>query len=594
MQKRQIGPMQTRIFFYALMVCAIAVIIGGFLLSAFLYVLSDSNEKATLLRQAAMVASALDQDRIRNLKGSAADLQSPDYQYIKNKLREIRTANRDARFIYLAGYRDGQPYFFADSEPEDSEDYSPPGQIYDEAEPSFSEPFFTKRPVIEGIYPDRWGVWLTALVPIIASDGEVIAELGIDLDASAYRKNLIIKALPSALVGIFVGFLLVAYGVVRKREIGYLRALQKAKEGVDRKVVERTRELAEERARLIASLSSLSVGIVLSDTSGAITFKNEAICELLGITSQDRHLEEILGRLNSATNLAAAVQESMSKKTSIRIDDCVFENKFLRAYISPIFVAGGTQAIFGTVLLVEDITLPKRLERSKDEFLAIASHEMRTPLTIIQGNAELLLRPGGKNEKKKTQRMVTSIYNNSVRLMGIINDLLDVAMIEQGGVKFKKDQIDIMKVIREVADDFRSKAAEKKLSITITPARKRLPDIIADRDRVKEIVINFLANAIQFTDRGGVTISAEHVGQQVTVRFSDTGIGIKPEVQNELFQKLQSMQERFIRTSGYGSGLGLYINKRLAEAMSGSVALERSAEGVGSVFSCTFPAAPRK
>ncbi len=374
-----------------------------------------------------------------------------------------------------------------------------------------------------------------------------------------------------------------------------LVSLNEEKTKIDSEVKWKTRALAEERARLIASLSGLSVGIVLSDVCHMIIFKNAVAASLLGLSDHDMNLGDIIRHFRTKFDLAASVEESISQKIPIKVDDLPFGDKFLRIFISPIILTEDREAVVGSVMLIEDITASKALERSKDEFLAIASHEMRTPLTIIRGNAELILASEtSKNFSEDDKKMLTTVYNNSTRLMDIVNDFLDVINLEQGKLRFKPETIDVPALLKETVADFKGKAEAKHLYLKLDFPEPDSFKVIADRERLKEIIINFIANALQYTEHGGVTVSIGREDSSIKVLFSDTGVGIKPETQAYLFQKLQTIGEHFIHSREYGSGLGLYINKLLAEAMDGSVALEKSEVGAGSTFSMTLPAALEK
>lgn len=206
------------IIYHALAVALVLAVGGVIMVNTYWH--NDATQKASVLENASMIAAGFDQSRILKLSGSDQDLGSPDYLYLKEKLAKIKEANKSIRFVYLAGYRDGQPFFFADSEPVDSEDYSPPGQIYEEAEPTFSEPFFTGKSMVDGIYPDRWGVWLTALAPIFdpKNPEKVIAEVGLDIDASNRSWNLLVNSSPPMLLAIFFSILILVSFMIKKHD----------------------------------------------------------------------------------------------------------------------------------------------------------------------------------------------------------------------------------------------------------------------------------------------------------------------------------------------------------------------------------------
>lgn len=237
----------------------------------------------------------------------------------------------------------------------------------------------------------------------------------------------------------------------------------------------------------------------------------------------------------------------------------------------------------------------KLLAQSKSNFMAIASHEMRTPLTIIRGNAELLLqsiKPTVKNEE--TIKFLSGIRRNSIRLLDILHDFIDVMHMEESRVELNKETFDPVKMVREVVADMGSIAAEKKLSIQFEEPNMPIPMITADVGKTRQVIVNLIGNAVHYTEKGGVTVSLGTVdepnGKFVKICVTDTGVGIPPESQAMLFQKFSTVSKTFLRTKEYGSGLGLYISKAFVEAMGGSIRLEKSIPGEGSTFCVLLPA----
>ncbi|MBI5401386.1 HAMP domain-containing histidine kinase [Candidatus Wolfebacteria bacterium] len=197
------------------------VFVVGVLSTAYTYVKVTSSVKESLLKHASAIAYALEPRHIAILTGAETDLTNPDYIALKERFKKIRESSGDIRFAYLTGYRDGNSFFFVDSEPEDSPDYSPPGQVYYEAGPGFRDPFINndKTPATEEIYSDRWGTWLTAITPIIdPENNQVIALMGIDMDAGLYYQMVFAySALPAAAASFFIFLFAVGY-IIRKRE----------------------------------------------------------------------------------------------------------------------------------------------------------------------------------------------------------------------------------------------------------------------------------------------------------------------------------------------------------------------------------------
>jgi hypothetical protein len=163
-----------------------AILIAGALFAWWMTARADRTMRADLLRETFLVAQALDVESIKTLSGTEADLDSPHYRRLKEQLAAVRSADPQCRFVYLMGRTvDGAVFFFVDSEPADSKDYSPPGQIYEEVSEGYRRVFDTRAATVEGPVSDRWGTWISALVPLTdPATGAVVAAMGMDIDAS--------------------------------------------------------------------------------------------------------------------------------------------------------------------------------------------------------------------------------------------------------------------------------------------------------------------------------------------------------------------------------------------------------------------------
>ncbi len=228
----------------------------------------------------------------------------------------------------------------------------------------------------------------------------------------------------------------------------------------------------------------------------------------------------------------------------------------------------------------------ERANQLKSEFLASMSHELRTPLHTIIGFAELLAEEleGPLNEKQK--RFINHIHTDSIHLLELINDILDISKIESGRVELRREAFDIAGALEDILSSFRPQAAAKSIAIETSLA---LPaTIFADRLRVKQVLFNLLSNAVKFTPSGGrIRIEAAQRDGIVEISVSDTGIGIPKEQHEAVFDKFYQVGST---TKGVreGTGLGLAITKALVEEHGGGIWLE-SEPGKGSRFTFTIP-----
>jgi len=244
---------------------------------------------------------------------------------------------------------------------------------------------------------------------------------------------------------------------------------------------------------------------------------------------------------------------------------------------------------------IRDITERKRLEvrmqeasRLKSEFLANMSHELRTPLNAIIGFAELMHKGKVGPVSAEHEEYLGDILTSSRHLLQLINDVLDLSKVESGKMEFRPEPVELAKVCGEVRDILRGLAASKRLQVH-THVEADVARVVIDPARVKQILYNYLSNAIKFTPEGGridIRISPEGP-DMFRIDVEDTGVGISDEDLGKLFVEFQQL-DGSISKKYQGTGLGLALTKRLAQAHGGRVAV-RSTPGKGSVFSVVLP-----
>jgi len=202
---------------------ASAVLLTGIIATVYVFFAVKNNSEKYLLARNDTLARLIDVEALKSLSGSEGDLGNPNYLKIKDQLRKVLSVNPDVKFIYLTGMRDGKVFFFVDSESPDSENYSPPGQKYPEASKNFIGAFSSSSSIIEGVFTDRWGTWLSALTPIAdPASGRTVALAGMDVSASSHIRELVIYSSLPALVTLFLLIIIGAYFFKRRKEIGQL------------------------------------------------------------------------------------------------------------------------------------------------------------------------------------------------------------------------------------------------------------------------------------------------------------------------------------------------------------------------------------
>ncbi len=226
------------------------------------------------------------------------------------------------------------------------------------------------------------------------------------------------------------------------------------------------------------------------------------------------------------------------------------------------------------------------LDSAKSEFVSIAAHQMRTPLSAIKWSQQMLYDEELGPLTVEQKQMVSQTSKSATRLIRLVNNLLDADHLEVGRAQYDTTEVDLIVVLQEIITDLQSAAQEKKIDIKLLVDRE-IPLLHFNRERLKDIFFNLVDNAIKYTPATGtITIQATPVSG-VTVMVSDTGIGV-PEIHKEKLFSRFARAENAKRVDADGSGLGLYIVKKIIEANDGTITCD-STEGVGTRFTINLP-----
>lgn len=353
-----------------------------------------------------------------------------------------------------------------------------------------------------------------------------------------------------------------------------------------RSLQEQLYSLLAEKGQLEAMLAHMAEGVLLLDHKGRILALNPAA---EGIFQVRR--EEVLGRYHLEITHNSELEERLrrvlaeGRSEAVEFTRAWPQEQVLEARLAPVY--RGEEQV-GALMVIHDITRFRRLERMRSEFVANVSHELRTPLTAIRGFAETLLE--GADEDPETRRHFLSLmHKEAQRLSALIEDLLDLSRLESGRVRFQFGEVALGELCHEVAERLRPRAEQAGLSLRVE-IPPDLPPVRGDRDRLAQVLINLVDNAIKYTPSGGeIRVMARPEGAVVRVLVQDTGIGIPRSDLPRVFERFYRVDKARSRASG-GTGLGLSIVKHIVEAHGGEVGVE-SELGKGSTFFFTVPAA---
>jgi signal transduction histidine kinase len=228
----------------------------------------------------------------------------------------------------------------------------------------------------------------------------------------------------------------------------------------------------------------------------------------------------------------------------------------------------------------------KDLDKLKDEFVSVASHELRTPMTSIKSYLWMALDGRGGAITEKQKYYLDRAYDSTDRLIKLVNDMLNVSRIESGRINIQAQSTDIAKLIDDVVGEIKPRADELGLSLIYEPSAK-LPEVLADPDKIKEVIINLIGNSLKFTPSGGkIRIWSEKQGELVVTSVVDNGEGIEKADQERLFQKFGLIGSSYVtnKASTQGTGLGLYICRSIIELLKGRIWVESAGKGKGATF----------
>lgn len=339
--------------------------------------------------------------------------------------------------------------------------------------------------------------------------------------------------------------------------------------------------LSQEKDKLENIMVSMNEGVLATDLQGHVILANPQARKLLDHPGQDLTGADI-GTVFPDPEMSDLFMSVITCGHVASREFPVKGGRILSLQVAPL--RRGNQAR-GAVGILQDVTEVRRLEQMRRDFVANVSHELRTPMTSIQGFVEALL-DGLAEDKESHDRYLNVILDETVRLNRLVSDLLDLSRLETGQLKWPMEPVKLEPLVGQVLAKLKPQFDKQQLS-TRMHVPEDLPDVLGNRDRIQQVLINLLGNAISFTPAGGeVTVSAADEGEFVRIRVADTGVGIPLDEQERIWERFHKVDKARTRSLG-GTGLGLSIVKQITDVHGGQVGLE-STPGQGSTFSFTL------
>ena len=350
-------------------------------------------------------------------------------------------------------------------------------------------------------------------------------------------------------------------------------------------------------------INAIDDGVLAISKDGNIELINPSAQQIIGWDQGDAlgiNWKSVLKLVTSdgkdVEDLENPIAQSLSKNQPTHNDKLfLLTSSEKRILVSIVSSPVGTDGE-GIIVVFRDITKEKAEEREQAEFISTASHEMRTPVASIEGYLGLALNPATAHIDEKARDFITKAHESAQHLGRLFQDLLDISKVEDGRMKNNPKIINVNEFLKDIFDGLATKASEKQLNYIFMPdivgesKEKSLQPIFyanIDPDHFREVVSNLIENAIKYTPSGEVVVNITGDDKQISISVKDSGIGIPAEDIPHLFQKFYRVDNSDTREIG-GTGLGLYLSRRLAEAMSGNLRVE-SKYKEGSIFYLEIP-----
>ncbi|MBU0476607.1 PAS domain S-box protein [Patescibacteria group bacterium] len=351
-------------------------------------------------------------------------------------------------------------------------------------------------------------------------------------------------------------------------------------------VDEARQKAEEEKNKTLTIINNFADGLLVFNKENSLAFVNPPAEDFFKIKKKEV-VNKSLSELASFLSLKPLIilLEKKEIKEVYRKELSIKENLILEVSTIPL---KREEERLGVLVILHDITREKMIERMKTEFVSIAAHQLRTPLSAIKWTLRMLLDGDLGGLSQEQENFVKKSYESNERMIGLINDLLNVSRIEEGRYLYKPTLERLGDVVHFVINSYQEEARKRKVNLEFKKPETELPKVSIDVEKTRLAVQNLLDNAIKYTLPGGkVTVSLKNTKKGIEFSIKDTGVGIPKDQQERVFAKF-FRGANIMRMETEGSGLGLFITKNIIEAHGGKIWFE-SEEGKGSTFYFALP-----
>ena len=341
-------------------------------------------------------------------------------------------------------------------------------------------------------------------------------------------------------------------------------------------------EMSREKNKVEAILTNMTDGIIAVNAEGVVIHANPAAYKIFNIREEDlynRNFDDAAEKLDLGITFNDILNDSDNNYNILSINNLIIK-------ISVVQIINEHNKAEGAMLVLQDVTEQEKLDKMRKEFVANVSHELRTPLTTIRSYTETLL-DGALDNKEYTLNFLKVINSESERMTRLVKDLLQLSKLDYDKMEWNMKSLSILNILRDCVVKMEMAAKQKNQSLSFE-AIGELCEINGDKDRIEQVIINIISNAIKYTpENGSIKVTAKRLKDSVEIRIADSGIGIPKDDLPRLFERFYRVDKARSRSMG-GTGLGLSIAKNIVEAHKGSIRIE-SEYGKGSEVIINFP-----
>jgi PAS domain S-box-containing protein len=374
-----------------------------------------------------------------------------------------------------------------------------------------------------------------------------------------------------------VGKLAVAFNTMTTQLSEYYGVLERKVRDRTRALDRKVEELSTAKAKDDAILESIGEGMLVTDGTGHVLLINVIAAELCG-TSMDKALGQNVGdfplydendKLIPAASRPIHIALKTGKKITqeLRTKTSDGNKKAISITATPVLQHS---KIIGAIQIIRDVTREKEVDRMKTEFISLASHQLRTPLSAINWFSEMLMSGDAGKLKPQQAEFAKNIYDSSERMTDLVNSLLNISRIESGRIMVDPKPTDLHKLVDGIINDLKAKIEERKQTVIVS-VNDNLPMVNLDPRLIGQVYLNLLTNAIKYTPKNGeISVFISTKAGQIVSQVTDNGYGIPKEEQPKLFKKF-FRATNITKVEADGTGLGMYLVKSIIESSGGKI-----------------------